>query len=74
METYLQEWVRQQAEVTRPDNISWMYGSEEEARNLIYIGLTKEKIAGNYTFLELNHKIFPNSYLHPKFYFDAACY
>ncbi|MCX5782652.1 MAG: phosphoenolpyruvate carboxykinase (GTP) [Elusimicrobia bacterium] len=72
MTAYLKSWVQEQAEITKPDKIYWMNGSEEEARSLIQIGLTKEKIAGNFTFFELNHKIFPNSYLHRSHPTDVA--
>ena len=72
MATYLEKWVKEQAELTKPDNIYWMNGSEEEARRLVQIGLTKEKIAGNFTFFELNGKIYPNSYLHRSHPSDVA--
>jgi len=72
MASYIDNWVKEQALLTKPDKIYWMDGSEEEAKKLVQIGLTKEKIAGNFTFLELNGKIYPNSYLHRSHPTDVA--
>lgn len=72
MATYLENWVKEQAELTKPDNIHWMDGSQKEAKELVQIGLNQEKIAGRFTFLELNGKIFPNSYLHRSHPTDVA--
>ena len=72
MSTYVEQWVQQQAELTKPDRIHWMDGSDAEARELVNIGLTKEKIAGNYTFAQLDHGVFPNSYLHRSHHSDVA--
>ena len=70
--TPLERWVEEQAKLTKPDKIYWCDGSEEEARRLIEIGINKEKIAGNPVFYELNHKRFPNSYLHRSHPTDVA--
>ncbi len=72
MATYLEKWVQEQAELTKPDSIYWVNGTEEEARELVRIGLTKEKIAGNFTFRELNGKIYPNSFFHRSHPTDVA--
>jgi phosphoenolpyruvate carboxykinase (GTP) len=72
MTTSLEAWVEAQAKITQPDKIYWMNGSEEEARALVEIGLTKEKIAGNFTFTKLNDKIYPNSFLHRSHPTDVA--
>ena len=58
------KWIQQQAELTKPDKIYMMDGSEEEARELIRIGREEEKINGNAIFSELNQKEYPNAYYH----------
>jgi phosphoenolpyruvate carboxykinase (GTP) len=72
MATHVEKWVKEQAELTKPDKIHWMDGSEEECRALIKIGIETEKIAGNPTFRELNGKIYPNSYYHRSHPTDVA--
>src|SRR3989338_6321804 len=72
MSTPLERWVEEQAKLTKPDKVYWCDGSEEEARGLIEIGMKEEKIAGNPIFHELNHKTFPNSYLHRSHPTDVA--
>ncbi len=72
MSTYMEKWVEEQAKLTKPDKIHWMDGSEEEAKALIEIGLTKEKISGNFTFTKLNNKIYPNSFFHRSHPTDVA--
>jgi len=72
MTNFVEKWVQDQAELTKPDKIYWMDGTEEEARRLVDIGLTQEKIAGKPTFYKLNDKIFPNSYLHNSHPSDVA--
>jgi phosphoenolpyruvate carboxykinase (GTP) len=72
MTTYLEQWVQEQAELTKPDKIYWMDGSEEEARKLVQIGMTSEKIAGRDTFTQLNGEIFPNSFYHRSHPTDVA--
>jgi len=56
----------------KPDRIRWCDGSDEDARGIIEAGLKDEKIAGNPVFYELNHDIFPNSYLHRSHPTDVA--
>jgi phosphoenolpyruvate carboxykinase (GTP) len=72
MATALEKWVQQQAELTKPKEIVWMDGSEEQARQLIETGLTKEKIGNYNTFRKLNDKIFPGSYYHRSHPTDVA--
>src|SRR3989339_503587 len=64
MATPLEKWVEKQALLTKPDKIYWCNGSEEEARHLIEIGMKEEKIGQHNIFHELNHGLWPNSYLH----------
>lgn len=72
MATPLEEWVEEQARLTQPDRIYWCDGSEEEAHRLIEIGLKEEKICGRPVFHELNHKLWPNAYLHRSHPTDVA--
>lgn len=64
MSSPLENWVSEIAELTQPKDIFWCTGSEEEARRLVEIGLNEEKINGQPVLRELNHKTWPNSYLH----------
>lgn len=72
MATPLEKWVDEQAMLTKPKKVYWCDGSEEEARRLIEIGMKDERIAGHPVFHELNHKTFPNSYLHRSHPTDVA--
>jgi phosphoenolpyruvate carboxykinase (GTP) len=54
----LTEWVDEVARLTRPDNIHWCDGSDEEYRVLV------EKMLADGTLHELNPKTYPNCYLH----------
>lgn len=72
MTTPLEKWVEEQARLTKPDRIYWCDGSEEEAHRLVEIGLKKERIGNHPVFHELNHKSFPNSYLHRSHPSDVA--
>jgi len=72
MATPLEEWVEQQAQLTKPDKIYWCDGSEEEAHRLIDIGMQGERINGNPVFYELNHNTWPNAYLHRSHPTDVA--
>jgi len=72
MATPLEKWVQQQAELTKPDNIYWCDGSEEEAHKLIEVGQTIEKIAEHNIFYELDHRTWPNAYLHRSHPTDVA--
>jgi phosphoenolpyruvate carboxykinase (GTP) len=72
MSTPLEKWVEEQAQLTKPDRIHWCDGSEKEARELIEIGRTKEKINGNPVFAALNQDAWPNAYLHRSHPTDVA--
>jgi len=72
MSTPLEKWVEEQARLTKPDEIYWCDGSEEEAHRLIEIGMTKEKIDANPIFEELNHKTWPTAYFHRSHPTDVA--
>ncbi|HUT28867.1 MAG TPA: phosphoenolpyruvate carboxykinase (GTP) [Sedimentisphaerales bacterium] len=72
MATPLEAWVEEQARLTRPDKIHWCDGSEEEARRLLEIGMNEEKINDSPVFYELNHKTWPNAYLHRSHPTDVA--
>lgn len=72
MATALERWVEEQAKLTKPDKIYWCDGSEEEARRLIEKGLKQEKVGEHHVFYELNHKSWPNSYLHRSHPTDVA--
>ncbi len=54
----LQSWVDQVARQTRPDNIRWCNGSDEEYQELI------EMMLADGTLSKLNEKTYPNCYLH----------
>jgi phosphoenolpyruvate carboxykinase (GTP) len=72
MSITVEKWVEEQAKLTKPENIFWVHGSEEEMRKLVEMGITKEKTGFHHTFQELNHGIFPNSYLHHSHPNDVA--
>jgi len=72
MKTPVEQWVEEQARLTKPDKVYWCDGSDAEAHRLIEIGMTTEKIGNHYTFYELNHRDFPNSYLHRSHPSDVA--
>ena len=56
--TALEQWIKEVAELTKPDRIIWCNGSEEE-----YQGLVEEMLA-NGTLSKLNQDDYPNCYLH----------
>jgi phosphoenolpyruvate carboxykinase (GTP) len=72
MSTLVEKWVEEQASLTKPDNIYWVQGTEDEMRHLIDIGIRKEKTGPHRTFQELNHQVFANSYLHRSHPNDVA--
>jgi phosphoenolpyruvate carboxykinase (GTP) len=72
MSTLVEKWVEEQAALTKPDNIHWVQGTEDEMRHLIDIGIRKEKTGPHRTFQELNHQVFANSYLHRSHPNDVA--
>lgn len=60
----IEKWVEEVARITTPREIHWCDGSDKEARWIIERGLKEEKINGKPVFYELNHKTWPNAYLH----------
>ncbi|MCX5806574.1 MAG: phosphoenolpyruvate carboxykinase (GTP) [Proteobacteria bacterium] len=72
MRKLVEQWVEEQAVLTKPDKIYWVQGNEQEIRDLIKIGIEKEKTYIHNTFRELNHNFFPNSYHHMSHPNDVA--
>ena len=72
MKSAIERWVEEQAALTKPDKIHWVQGEEKEIRSLIEIGIKEERTGDNQTFLELNQRIFPNSYYHRSHPTDVA--
>ncbi len=72
MATPLEKWVEEVARMTKPQEIYWCDGSEEEARRLVETGVKKEKVEGKPVFYELNPKTYPNAYLHRSHSTDVA--
>ncbi|OGS17613.1 MAG: phosphoenolpyruvate carboxykinase [Elusimicrobia bacterium RIFOXYA2_FULL_50_26] len=72
MATPLEKWVEQQAQLTKPDDIYWCNGSEEEAHRIIERGISKEKINGAPVFSKLNQSAWPNAYYHRSHPTDVA--
>ncbi len=72
MATPVEKWVEEQARLAKPDRIHWCDGSEEEARELIEIGMKEEKIGEHPIFQELNQKTWPTAYLHRSHPTDVA--
>ncbi|MDD5686602.1 MAG: phosphoenolpyruvate carboxykinase (GTP) [Elusimicrobia bacterium] len=72
MGTPLEKWVEKQAELTKPKNIYWCNGSDEEAKKLIKIGLSEERIGDSYVFRELNQKTYKNCFYHKSHPTDVA--
>ena len=56
--TPLESWVEESARLTKPAKIVWCDGSQAEADRLV------DDMLRDGTFIELNQKTFPNSYLH----------
>ncbi len=54
----LQKWVEEVSKLTRPDQIHWCDGSDEEYQQLI------QEMNATGVMLELNQKSYPNCYLH----------
>jgi len=71
MATPVQRWVEEMVALTTPDAVYWCTGTDEEARELVRIGIEKEKLNGP-TFRELNHAVFPNAYYHRSHPTDVA--
>jgi phosphoenolpyruvate carboxykinase (GTP) len=72
MATPLEEWVEEQAQITKPNKIHWCDGSDEETHRIVEIGMKEEKIGRNYIFQELNQRTWPNAYLHRSHPTDVA--
>lgn len=72
MSTAVERWVEEQARLTKPDKIYWVEGKEEEIKGLVEEGIKRERTGPHNTFLELNHSIFPNSFLHRSHPTDVA--
>jgi len=72
MLTFVEKWVEEQARLAKPDKIYWCNGSDEEARELIKIGVIQEKLNGVPVFSELNQKTWPNSFYHRSHPTDVA--
>ncbi len=64
--TYVKNWVEQMALLTRPDQIVWIDGSEEQANEL-----RKQAIASG-EMIELNQEKLPGCYLHRTAVNDVA--
>jgi phosphoenolpyruvate carboxykinase (GTP) len=62
--SYLQDWVKEWADIMQPDKVYWMDGTQEEAERLVKISETEEKIEDRPVLKKLNEKEFPNSYYH----------
>ncbi len=72
MAKYWEKWVEEISELTEPKRIYILDGSDEEAHSLIKIGIDEERINGRPVFYELNHRLWPNSYLHRSHPSDTA--
>jgi phosphoenolpyruvate carboxykinase (GTP) len=56
--TPLESWVEESAQLTKPAKIVWCDGSQDETDRLV------DEMLRDCTFIELNRKTFPRSYLH----------
>lgn len=72
MPTALEKWVDEQARLTKPKKVYWCNGSEEEAREIVRIGIEQEKIEQHAVFYPLNQQTWPNAYLHRSHHTDVA--
>lgn len=72
MSTPLEQWVNEVAELCEPKAIHYCDGSVAEARMLIERGIKEDKHNGKPVFYELNHKAWPNAYLHRSHPNDVA--
>jgi phosphoenolpyruvate carboxykinase (GTP) len=72
MSTPVEQWVEEQAALTKPDKVYWVQGNEDEIRRLMEIGTTEEKTGPHQTFRALNPEAFANSYLHRSHPNDVA--
>ena len=58
MSTPLENWVEESAKLTKPSKVVWCDGSEAENNRLV------DEMLGDQTYIELNPKTYPGSYLH----------
>ncbi|MFH0795652.1 MAG: phosphoenolpyruvate carboxykinase (GTP) [Candidatus Omnitrophota bacterium] len=72
MATPIEKWVEEQVRLTRPARVWWCDGSDEEMHRIVEIGLKEESIGDHRVFSGLNHKTFPNAYLHRSHPTDVA--
>ncbi len=72
MANLVKDWVEEQANLTKPDRIHWVQGTEEEMRGLVDMGIREEKTGFHHTFQQLNGVEFPHSYLHRSHPTDVA--
>lgn len=68
----LERWVEEQARMFKPARIHWCDGSEDEARRIVRAGMEDEKIEGQPVFFSVNHRTYPNAYLHRSHPTDVA--
>ena len=64
--SYINNWIREMAELTTPDNIVWIDGSEEQTAAL------RAQAVKEGTLEELNPELLPNCYLHRTAVNDVA--
>ena len=55
---YILDWVKEMAEMTCPDNIVWIDGSEEQAEKL------RAEACSTGEMIKLNQELLPGCYLH----------
>lgn len=55
---YVIEWVNEVAELTKPDSVVWIDGSEEQAQKL------REEAMSTGELIKLNEELLPGCYLH----------
>ncbi|MBN2206012.1 MAG: phosphoenolpyruvate carboxykinase (GTP) [Candidatus Aminicenantes bacterium] len=72
MATAVEKWVDEVAALTRPKTVYWCDGSEGEARRIMEMGMSEEKITVHDVFSELNQATCPKAYLHRSHPTDVA--
>lgn len=72
MATPIEKWVEEQAWLYEPKHVYWCDGSEGEARRIIEMGMSEERIGQHDVFRELNQKLWPKAYLHRSHPTDVA--
>ena len=63
---YITDWVKEMAAMTKPDNIVWIDGSEEQAEAL------RKEACSTGEMIKLNEELLPNCYLHRTAINDVA--